>query len=97
MDWKKMIDMISNSVVASPLVNYKVQILKGRNDAAMSTVEQMAKDLDIALDTARAMNVPIPITALTRQLYGAMKARGKGGMNFFGLVTLMEEIGGIKS
>jgi 3-hydroxyisobutyrate dehydrogenase-like beta-hydroxyacid dehydrogenase len=96
MDWTQMIDIMSNSVVASPLIGYKAQMLKDRNFTAAFTADQIAKDFDIALDTGRAMGVPMPITALARQFFGAMKARGKGDLDFFGLVTLMEELAGIE-
>jgi 3-hydroxyisobutyrate dehydrogenase-like beta-hydroxyacid dehydrogenase len=95
-EWDPMIDIINNSVVASPLIGFKVQLLKEREFAPMFTATQMAKDFDLALDTAREMNIPIPLTAFTRQLYGAMKATGKGELDYFGLVTLMEEMAGIK-
>jgi hypothetical protein len=39
----------------------------------------------------------MPITAMTRQFLGAMKANGKGNFDFFGLVTLMEDLAGIKT
>jgi 3-hydroxyisobutyrate dehydrogenase-like beta-hydroxyacid dehydrogenase len=96
-DWDQMIDLINNSVVASPLIGFKVQLLKEREFAPMFTATQMAKDFDLALDTAREMDIPIPLTALTRQLYGAMKATGKGELDYFGMVALMEEMAGIKS
>jgi len=96
-DWDQMVDLINNSVVASPLIGFKVQLLKERKFAPMFTAAQMAKDFDLALDTAREMDIPIPLTALTRQLYGAMKATGKGELDYFGLVALMEEMAGIKS
>jgi len=97
MDWSQMVDIIGASVVASPLVGYKAQMLKSRNYAPAFTIEQMAKDFDIALDTGKAANVPMPITAMTRQFLGAMKANGKGNFDFFGLVTLMEDLAGIKT
>ncbi len=97
MDWSQMIDIIAASVVASPLIGYKAQLLKSRNFAPAFTIEQMAKDFDIALDTGRAANVPMPVTALARQFFGAMKAKGKGGLDFFGMVTLLEELAGIKA
>jgi len=97
MDWNQMVDIINSSVVASPLIGYKAQMLKSRNFTAAFTIEQMAKDFDIALDTGKTINVPMPITAMARQFFGAMKARGKGNLDFFGLVTLLEELGGIKS
>jgi 3-hydroxyisobutyrate dehydrogenase len=87
MDWSQMIDIIGASVVASPLIGYKAQMLKSRNFAPAFTIDQIAKDFDIALETGRAANVPMPITALARQFFGAMKAKGKGNLDFFGLVT----------
>jgi 3-hydroxyisobutyrate dehydrogenase-like beta-hydroxyacid dehydrogenase len=97
MDWSQMIDIIAASVVASPLIGYKAQLLKSRNYAPAFTIEQMAKDFDIALETGKSTNVPMPVTALARQFFGAMKAKGKGGLDFFGLVTLLEDLAGIKS
>lgn len=96
-DWDLMIDIINNSVVASPLIGFKVQLLKERGFAPMFTAAQMAKDFDLALDAGRKTDTPMPLTALTRQLYGAMKATGKGELDYFGMVALMEEMAGIKS
>ena len=95
-DWDQMIDIINNSVVASPLIGFKVQLLKEREFNPMFTANQMAKDFDLALDTGRKMDLPMPLTALVRQLYGAMKATGRGELDYFGLVALMEEMAGIK-
>ena len=70
--------------------------MKKRNFSPAFTAAQMAKDFDIALETGRAMNLPMPITSLVRQFFAAMKAREKGELDFFGLVTLMEELAGIE-
>lgn len=96
MDWNQMIDIINASVVGSPLVGYKAQMLKDRNFAPAFTAAQMAKDFDIALDTGKAINVPMPITSLVRQFLEAMKATGKGELDYFGLVSLMEELAGVE-
>lgn len=94
MDWEQTLDIISNSVVASPLIGYKVAMLKSRNFAPAFTASQMAKDFDLMLDAGRALNVPLPITSLVRQFLGAMKATGKGDKDFFAYVTLLEELAG---
>lgn len=95
-DWEQMIDIIGASVAASPLFGYKAQILKDRNYAPAFTAAQIAKDFDLALGAGQANNVPMPITAMARQLFGAMMATGKGDLDFFGYVTLMEEMAGLK-
>jgi 3-hydroxyisobutyrate dehydrogenase-like beta-hydroxyacid dehydrogenase len=96
MNWEQMIDIVNASVVASPLLGYKAQLLKSRNYAPAFTVSQMAKDFDIMIDTGRAKNVPMPITALVRQFWGAMMAKGKAEQDFFSLVSLLEDMAGMK-
>lgn len=94
-DWHQMIEVISNSAVASPLVGYKAKMLSERDFTPMFTTSQMAKDFDLALDAARSVNVPLPITALTRQFFGEMVASGYGESDFFSYITLLEEYAGL--
>jgi 3-hydroxyisobutyrate dehydrogenase len=96
MDWEQMIEIVGNSVVASPLVGYKTQMLKDRNWAPAFTSTQMAKDFDTALATGKLTNVPMPLTAIVRQFWGTMMATGKEDQDFFALVTLLEEMAGLK-
>jgi 3-hydroxyisobutyrate dehydrogenase-like beta-hydroxyacid dehydrogenase len=95
-EWNQMIDIINSSVVASPLIGYKARMLKDRNFAPAFTIDQMTKDFDIALDTGKAMDLPMPVTALARQFFGMMKATGKGNLDFFSLILLMEELAGVQ-
>jgi len=95
MDWKQTIDVINASVVASPLFGYKVAPLKDRNFAPAFTASQMAKDFDLALAAGREHNVPLPVASIVRQFLGAMKGTGKGELDFFAYVTLLEELAGL--
>lgn len=94
-DWSQMIDVINNSAVASPLINYKAEMLTTRNFAPMFTSSQMAKDFDLALEAGRKGNVPMPLIAVSRQFMGAVIASGKGELDFFAYVTLLEELAGL--
>jgi len=96
-DWSDMIDIVGASVAASPLFGYKSAILKERNFAPAFTIAQIAKDFDIALETAKSNDTAMPLTSIVRQFFGAMKAKGKGELDFFAYVTEMEEMSGIKS
>jgi 3-hydroxyisobutyrate dehydrogenase-like beta-hydroxyacid dehydrogenase len=42
------------------------------------------------------MDMPMPLTSMVQQLYGAMKATGRAEHDYFGLIELMEEMGGLK-
>ena len=94
-DWELMIEIVNNSVVASPLVSYKAQMLKDRNYVPAFTTAQMAKDFDIALSTGNTANVAMPLTSIVRQFFGTMMAKGRGEQDFFGLVTFLEEMAGL--
>jgi 3-hydroxyisobutyrate dehydrogenase-like beta-hydroxyacid dehydrogenase len=94
--WDQMIDVINNSAVAAPQIGFKAQMLKDRDFTPAFSVAQMAKDLDIALNTGGDLNAPMPITSLVRQFLGMMMAQGRGDNDFFALVSLLEELGGFK-
>jgi 3-hydroxyisobutyrate dehydrogenase-like beta-hydroxyacid dehydrogenase len=47
------------------------------------TVEQMIKDFDIIIDTARNDHVPMFVAALIRQQYEAAQVEGNAGRDFF--------------
>jgi 3-hydroxyisobutyrate dehydrogenase-like beta-hydroxyacid dehydrogenase len=56
----------------------------------------MAKDLDLASDTARQIRIPIPITSLVKELFYACVANGKEGLDFSAVATLLEQMGNVK-
>ncbi len=95
-DWIKMLEGLANSVVASPLIGYKLQPLKDRNLPPTFTVSQFAKDFDLALATAKAHSVPMPITSTVSQYWEMMKATGRGEQDGWSVVFLMEELAGLK-
>ena len=53
------------------------------------------KDLNIVAETARAEGVPMPVTALVRELYAAMLAAGDGGLDNSAVVTVLEKMAGV--
>ncbi len=96
LDWDTMIDIIAASAVGSPVVNYKVDMLKNRDFTAAFTAVQMAKDFDLALGTAEKYKVPMPITSMVRGHWDDMMAAGRGEDDFFAYVEVLEEKAGIK-
>lgn len=95
MDWVQLIDIMQDSPVGSPLVKFKAQFLKDRDFTPAFSIEQMGKDLDLALATARDMETPMPLTAAARQQYAAMISRGQGGLDFCALVLLAQDLAGL--
>ena len=94
-DWKTMIDVIGESVVASPLIKYKIKPLLERDFTPAFTIKQMEKDIDYALEAGRQIGVTMPLTSLVRQFLAAAEATDKGNLDFFSMLLLMEELSGI--
>jgi len=96
LDWARMLDVVANSAVGSPLVRYKQAMLTARDYAPAATTRLIEKDLDLILDSGRELGVPLPMAALARQMYAAASATGKGELDFFSLVLQAEEMAGLR-
>ena len=95
-DWSQMIEVVNNSALSSTVLNYKAPLLRERKyNEPQSTVDVAAKDIDLALAAAKHMNMPLPVTAMVREYFRMMQAQGNGGLDFFGIVTLFEELAGL--
>jgi len=93
--WATALDVIGGSVLASPLIAYKIPPLKERKyDPAFST-RLMAKDLDLALSVGKELGVCAPVTSLTKQMLEANIAKGNAEKDFSALVPLIEELSGL--
>lgn len=96
LDWDGTIDVVADSPVASPLIGFKARMLKDRNFAPAFSAAQMAKDFDLILATAKEQNLPMPVTELVRRFWGSMMETGRGDLDMFACVSLMEEMAGIE-
>jgi 2-hydroxy-3-oxopropionate reductase len=54
------------------------------------------KDLGIVMDTARTYGIPLPMTALTMQLFSAMLEQGNRDLDNSAIITVYESLAGIK-
>ena len=59
-------------------------------------VEHFIKDMGIALDEAKRMNLSLPGLALANQLYMVVKAQGNGRLGTQALLLALEQMSGIK-
>ncbi len=95
-DWEQMIDVINDSALGSVLYGYKAPLLKARDyHTPQSTVDIVAKDMDSALASGKVLNTPMPVTALVRELFRSMQARGEGAFDFIGIVKVFEDMAGM--
>ncbi len=82
-----MLDVISQSVVASPLINYKRDMIVNEDYSPAATLTMLAKDLDLFLAVGRENRTPLPVSKNIREIYKAALGQGLGEKDFFVLVT----------
>ena len=75
------LDFMNNSVMGSIFTRYKTNAFVNLDWTTTFTPELLRKDLDLGLSSARALNVPMPVTAATRE---ALQAH-------FGAATLKDD------
>jgi 3-hydroxyisobutyrate dehydrogenase-like beta-hydroxyacid dehydrogenase len=92
---ESMLEVIGASAVASPLVGYKLAMLRARDYAPAFEARMMAKDFDLALGVAHGSGVPMPMTAQVREGFSAMIAHGDGDADFFKYVELTARLAGL--
>jgi 3-hydroxyisobutyrate dehydrogenase-like beta-hydroxyacid dehydrogenase len=88
------VDALMRSVIASPLVKYRGPYVIGKMAAhAAFPVPMIQKDLQLALDQARAVGVPLPLTAVTQDWMA--KARGHGDEDFAVVFDVLASMSGL--
>jgi 2-hydroxy-3-oxopropionate reductase len=55
------------------------------------------KDLGLIMESARALGVPLPTTAVVQELFGALRVKGGGGLDHSGIITLLEDMAGARA
>jgi 3-hydroxyisobutyrate dehydrogenase-like beta-hydroxyacid dehydrogenase len=93
--WADLLEVLTESAVASPMVKYKAATLLPRDFTSTFSCRQMAKDLDLILGAGHAHAVAMPLAASTRETYAALIGRGLGEEDFSSTVRLSEWLAGL--
>lgn len=91
-----MLEVITQSAVASPLIGYKKDMVITGDYSPAATLDMLRKDLDLLLAAAREQGTPLPVNAGIKKIYDAASARGLGQKDFFVLVQEAENAAGAK-
>jgi 3-hydroxyisobutyrate dehydrogenase-like beta-hydroxyacid dehydrogenase len=86
-----MLDVITQSAVASPLIGYKKDMIISGDYKPAATLNMLKKDLDLLLATAQGQHTPLPVNSLIRDIYAAASEQGLGEKDFFVLVQEAEK------
>jgi len=95
LDWSMMLDVMGSSVIASPLIKYKLDLLKQREFAPAFSASQMLKDMTLVADAGKSTGTVMPIADRVAE-YFADYAAHKPHADFFGLVEEVEARSGLQ-
>jgi 3-hydroxyisobutyrate dehydrogenase-like beta-hydroxyacid dehydrogenase len=85
------------SVIASPMVAYRGPFVLEQPDEAWFDCRMMQKDMNLALELGRELEVPLPTTAVTNELLTAANAMGIGDRDFAVLFDVLASMAGVKT
>ncbi len=88
--------VLLNSVIASPMVKYRGPFVLKLPDQAWFDVNMMQKDLNLALELGRQLDVPLPTTAITNEMLTAARGMGFAEKDFAVLFAVLARLAGVK-
>jgi 3-hydroxyisobutyrate dehydrogenase-like beta-hydroxyacid dehydrogenase len=95
-DPQVMLEVLDNSAAKSGLISFKAPYVLDRNFSTNFSTKWLHKDVGLALDSARALDVPLPSTALIQQLLQAAISKGWGENDFISIIRILEDWAGVE-
>ena len=93
---KTAVEVLLNSVIASPMVKYRGPFVLDMPDEAWFDVNMMQKDMLLALEMGRQLDVPLPTTAITNEMLTAARGMGLAEKDFAILFEALARMAGKK-
>jgi 3-hydroxyisobutyrate dehydrogenase-like beta-hydroxyacid dehydrogenase len=92
---KTAVEVLTHSVVASPMVQYRGPMVLGLPDEAWFDMKMMQKDMTLALEMGRRLGVPLPTTAITNEFLTAARGAGLEKKDFAAVFHLLAQLSGV--
>lgn len=84
--WEKMLELIGESVVASPVVKYKLDPVRRHDYTPTATTSLVLKDVDLMIAAARAQGLDLPLAAEMQKIFRRGAEQGLAERDFFSVV-----------
>ncbi len=91
------VEVLANSAVGSPMLQYRGPFVLRMPDEAWFDVNMMQKDLVLALEMGRRLEVPLPTTAVANQFLTAARAMGLARQDFACVFQVLAKMAGVKN
>jgi 3-hydroxyisobutyrate dehydrogenase len=90
------VDAMLSSVIASPMLKYRGPFVLEQPEEAWFDVNMMQKDMNLALEAGRQLDVPMPTTAITNELLTTARAMGLAHRDFAIVYEVLAQMAGQK-
>ncbi|MGH9665451.1 MAG: NAD(P)-dependent oxidoreductase [Bryobacteraceae bacterium] len=91
-----MLEILNNSAAKSGLISFKAPFVLNRDFATSFSTKWMHKDVSMALDSAKQLGLPLPVTAVTQQMFQAAMASGHAEDDFCSTINVLEGWAGVE-
>ena len=92
---ERAVEVMLASVIASPMVAYRGPFVLEQPEEAWFDVNMMQKDMNLALELGRQLDVPLPTTAITNEMLTAARGLGFEKKDFAVLFDALAAMSGI--
>ena len=90
------VEALLSSVIASPMLKYRGPFVLEMPDEAWFDVNMMQKDMNLALEAGRRLDVPMPTTAISNELLTAARGMGLVEQDFAVVYEVMAQMAGLR-
>jgi 3-hydroxyisobutyrate dehydrogenase-like beta-hydroxyacid dehydrogenase len=89
------VDVMTHSAVASPMIQYRGPFVLQQPEEAWFDVNMMQKDMLLALELGRQLDVPMPTTAVSNEFLTAARGMGWEKLDFACMFDVLARMSGV--
>jgi 3-hydroxyisobutyrate dehydrogenase-like beta-hydroxyacid dehydrogenase len=89
------VDVLTHSAIASPMIQYRGPFVLQQPEEAWFDVNMMQKDMVLAMDLGRKLDVPLPTTAVSNEFLTAARGMGWTKYDFACMFDVLAAMAGV--
>jgi 3-hydroxyisobutyrate dehydrogenase-like beta-hydroxyacid dehydrogenase len=89
------VDVLTGSAIASPMIKYRGPFVLEQPEEAWFDVNMMQKDMLLALELGRTLDVPLPTTAVTNEFLTAARGMNWAKLDFAVVFDVLARMSGV--
>lgn len=96
-DRKVAVEALTNSAISSPVIKYRGPFVLEQPEEAWFDVNMMQKDMLLALELGRKLDVPLPTTAVSNEFLTAARGMNMAKLDYAVIFNVLAAMAGIQT